>query len=244
MVKKPDKKIIITIAIVALSVAALGWFTFFYETKLIREKAETIQEKKLESLVLQEKKDKISKLKKELEDIENNKSEMDKMLIKKDDVVPFIRSLEEIADDTSNSIKIEAADLNKLKIGEPKKAAKNDEEDAAKPKTKEEQAAADQAAEKEKQNSAGNIKKNIGFSVELTGTFPAAINFLDKMENLPYFILVYNMDLTEANKSKPPVAAGGGVLSAGSPSVSPEALPESKNIKMTMLIIVNTNDGN
>lgn len=244
MPKKPDKKIIIAIAAVALSVAALGWFTFFYETKLIKEKAEIIQEKKLESLVLQEKKDKISQLKKEIEDIESNKSKMDKMLINKDDVVPFIRSLEEIADNTSNSIKIEAADLSKLKIGETKAAAKSDEEDAAIPKTKEEQVAASQAAEKKKQDSAGNIKKNIGFSIELTGTFPAAINFLDKMENLPYFILIYNMNLAEANKSKPPVAAGGGVLSAGSPTVSPEALPESKNIKMTMLIIVNTNDGN
>lgn len=244
MARKTDKKIIITLALVLLSVAALGWFAFFYETKQIRDTAETIQKKKLESLVLQEKRDKILKLKKDLKDIEGYKSEMDKMLIGKDDAVIFLRSIEGIAFDTSNSIKIESADLSKLKMGQSKSAgSSSNEEDAAKGLTKDQQIAADLAAEKEKQKQSDQLKAKLGFTIELTGTYPTIVDFLDKMENLPYFISVYNMDLTGPDKLNQPTASAGGVLSAENPIAGQGAPAENKNIKMTTLVIVNTNDG-
>ena len=244
MARKTDKKIIITVVIVLLSVAALGWFAFFYETKQIGDTAETIQKKKLESLVFQEKRDKIVKLKKDLKDIESYKNEMDKMLIGKDDAVIFLRSVEGIASDTSNSIKIESADLSKLKMNQSKSAgSSSSEEDAAKGLTKDQQIAADLAAEKEKQKQSDQLKAKLGFTIELEGTYPAIVDFLDKMENLPYFISVYNMDLTGPDKLNQPTAAAGGALLAESTALGQGAAAENKNIKMTTLVIVNTNDG-
>lgn len=243
MNRKTDKKIIITILFVLLFVATLGWFAFFYETKKVQNTADTIQKKKLESLVLQEKRDKIIKLKKDLKDIERYKNEMDKMLIKKEDAVIFLRSIEEIASSTSNSIAVEAVDLSKLKIGQSKKTADSGDKEAAKGLTKEQQAAADLEAQKEKQSQSDQMKKKLGFTIELAGTYSSLVDFLDKMENLPYFISVYSMDLVNPSKSSQPTAAAGGVLSAGSTIPGQEAPTPDKNIKMTMLVIVNTNDG-
>ena len=243
MAMKTDKKIIAAVAIVSLSVAALGWFAFFYETKQIQNTADTIQKKKLESLVLQEKRDKIFKLKKDLKDIENYKSEMDKMLISKDDAVVFLRSVEGIATGASTSIKIESADLSKLKIGSQKNNPSSSGEETPTAQTKDQQVVADLAAEKAKQKQADQLKTKLGFTIELAGTYPTLVDFLDKMENLPYFINIYNMDLTDPNKLNQPTAPVGGVLPAGNPAANPGAPVENKNIKMTMLVIVNTNDG-
>ncbi len=242
IMKKIDNKIIITIFITSLVVISLGWFVFFYETNKVREIAETIQKKKLESIVAQEKRDKIAVLNKELVDMETYKAEMEKMLIGKDDVVPFIRSLESIAENTSNSIKIEAADLKKLQASQQKSAA-GDEEDTGKALTRDEQIKADIEAEKAKQEGSGKIKSSLGFTVELNGTFPAAVDFLDKMENLPYFVTVYNMDISSLAKEKK-IAASGGVLAAGGSDSEKEASQENKNVKTTMLIIISTKDGN
>jgi Tfp pilus assembly protein PilO len=244
MTKRTDKKIIITVSITVLVVAFFAWFSFFYETNQVKEIAETIQKKKLESIVEQEKRDKIALLKKELVDMESYKDEMEKMLIRKDDAVPLLRSLEQIASDTSTMIKIEAADLNKLKKSQQKNAA-SDEEDTGKALTRDEQIKADLEAEKANQEGSGKFKNSLGFTVELTGTFPAAVDYFDKMENLPYFITVYSMDISNSEKTKQ-VSASGGVLAAGSSSlnVNSENFQENKNVKTTMLIIVGTSDGN
>ena len=241
MVKKIDKKIIITIVAISIIVAFVGWFALFYETGKVKETAETIQKKKLESIVAQEKRDKIALLNKELVDMESFKGEMEKMLIGKDDAVPLLRSLEEMAAKTSNVIKIEAADLSKLKTSQ-KSSNDLDEDAATKKMTREEQVAADVAAEKAKQEGSGKIKDSLGFTIELSGTFPAAVDFIDGMENLPYFINVYNMDIATLAKEKKLVESGG-VLAAGSPSSDSGSPPENKNVKTTMLIIVSVSNG-
>ncbi|MFA5926293.1 MAG: hypothetical protein WC831_05195 [Parcubacteria group bacterium] len=242
MAKKTDKRIILASSITFLIVAFFGWFSFFHETNKVKEITETIEEKKLESTVAQEKRDKIIVLKKELSDMELYNNEMKKMLMNKNDAVPFLRSLEKIAADTSNSIKIEATDLSKLKIKQGK-GSELDEDETGKVLTKEEQVAADVAAEKAKEEGAGNMKNSLGFTLELAGTFPATVDFIDKMENLPYFIGIYNMDISSTVKEKK-MAASGGVLAAGGPITNPEDSQGNKNVKMTMIIIVGTNDGN
>jgi Tfp pilus assembly protein PilO len=242
IIKKINNKIIITVLLNFLAIVFLGWFAFFYETNKVKEIAETIQKKKLESIVAQEKRDKIAVLNKELVDMEGYKAEMEKMLIGKDDVLPFIRSLEGIAENTSNSIKIEVADLNKLQASQ-QKSASGDEEDTGKALTRDEQIKADIEAEKAKQEGSGKIKSSLGFTIELSGTFPAAVDFLDKMENLPYFVTVYNMDISSLTKEKK-VAASGGVLASGSSNPEGETSQENKNVKTTMLIIISMKDGN
>ena len=242
MARKTDKKIIIAVVIVSLSVAALGWFAFFYETKRIQNTADAIQGKKLESLVLHEKRDKILKLKKDLNDIESYKSEIDRILISRDDAVALLRSFEGISSDTGTLIKIESADLSKLKIVSQKSAPSAAADDTTTPSTTASQVAADQAAEKAKQDQVNQLKNKIGFSIEITGTYPALVDFLDKMENLPYFINVYSMDLANPNKLNQSTPAVGGVLPAENPTAG-TGEPENKNIKMTILVIVNTKDG-
>jgi Tfp pilus assembly protein PilO len=244
MAKKTDKKIIITVVIMFLLVAALGLFAFYYEAKQIQNISDTIQKKKLESLVLQEKKDKIFKLKKDLKGIEDYKSEMDKTLISKDDAVSFIRSIEGIAAGTSNSVKIESADLSKLKLGNKKTTSSGSNDEAATPKTQASQIAADQAAEKARQDQTKQIKNKIGFTIELLGTYPATVDFLDKMENLPYFINIFNMDLTSQAKLTQATATTGGALPAENLAAGQTEGANDKNIKTTILVIVNTNDGN
>jgi len=125
--------------------------------------------------------------------------------------------------DTGNQIEIDVYDLKKLKaknkrtVSGSKNAKKNDE------------------AKKEDKNNQ-ELKDKLGFSLELKGTFRSLIDFLNKVENFPYFIKVHSLDinlLSELQRISRKTDDAGG--ENGEAELA-------KKIKSTIIIVVYTDD--
>jgi Tfp pilus assembly protein PilO len=242
ILKTERSKIVFTSAISAIVIAALTWFVFFYQTGLLAEMTDAVQKEKLDSFVKQEKSDKIFKLKKEFDEIDVQKKEMDGMLPAKDNMVPVLRFLEKISSDATCSIKVEAVDISKLKIGPVAKTTKKqaqDEEDDT--KTKNSAASQKKTEDQAKQDDLAKVKKFPAFNLTVIGRYSALVDFLTKMENLPFFIRVLTIDVAPAEKEKQQQAAAGTLASGGSAAGGEEG-PGSKEVKMSLLVVIYTNE--
>lgn len=239
MKRKIDKKIIILVTVTALLEAGLIWLSFFLQLEKIREMSDNIQKEQLDSLVRQERSQKILEMGKELGDVEKNKNDMSAMLVNKDDAVPFLKTLEDIAAATGNEIKISVMDLSKMK-SQAAQAPVSQESDASSAKDIQQEDQAQKAAQAK--NSKPNFSNELGFSIELTGRYGSLVDFFTKLENLPYFAQVYNFQIDPVAKSQTAQAAGSGVASTPSTPIQPvEAEGDNKNIKSTITIGVYTN---
>lgn len=232
MTSSRDKKIFITISISTTVILAFLWFVFFFQGGRIKKSAEAYQKEKLNYYVLQEKKNKLLQLKKDMSDLEIQKERLETAFVKKDELVPIIRLLEKAAEDSSCAISIEPADLNKLKFEQTKKTQKKEveaeEEDSAKKK--------DQAEESKKDELAA-LKNYPVFNISVSGSFPSLIDFLEKMENLPYFIRPLIIDAKEEDKKNNPSLSAAGASSAG--GKKEETPPEDiKRVEMNITIVI------
>jgi len=236
------KKVMFTIALSVAIIVGLAWFTLIFQKKLIIEMSETVQKEKLDAFVHQEKKDKILKLKKELDDIEIQKKEMEAMLPKKDGVVPVLQSLEKIAFETSSTIKIDAVDISKLKIGQAKKPVKKQEDEEIAKKESATSSQDDEKEEKPSQDDLAKIRKFPAFNLTITGNYSSLIDFMDKMDSLPYFIRVLIIDLAYYDKDKNQMSSGGTVFAPSLPSTDQSEENKEKGVKMTLLIVIYIND--
>jgi len=237
MREDPNKKIIIAVFATILVVSALFWAVIFQLGGKVKASFENYQKEKLNSLVLEEKRDKVLKLKRELPDLEKKKNSLNAMLMKKDAAVPFLRSLEKIAGEASCQIKIEPADINKIKF--TKKAAsaapKKEDDELDTDKNKDE-TKLDGEKEK-KEDSLAPLKSYPAFSIEVAGRFSGMVDFFQKLENMPYFVQPLVVDISSEVK-KTAAAGSVGTLSAGTAAVSEVENQEEKNIKMTMTFVV------
>ncbi len=243
---KMNKKIILTILFVAIVLIGLFWFVFFFQIPGIAGTAEAIQKEKLDSFVRKEKEDKLFKLKKELVGIEDQEKEMEGAFIPKNEAVPFFRALEKAAADASCQIKVQAADLNKVKFSTAKQTAgagADDEETATKKQSTGSANQANQTGEAAKADELAKLKAYPAFNVEVVGSFASIMDFLKKMENLPYFARVLMFDLTPAEKTNSQAAAAGSgslATAGGAPGNNPQV--QEKSVKLSLLIIVYTNE--
>ncbi|MFA5871830.1 MAG: hypothetical protein WC858_03820 [Parcubacteria group bacterium] len=228
-----DKKILLIIIAIIVVLASLGWLTFFYQAKKIRDTAAGIQKEKLDWQVQKEKSQKISQLKKSLGDLETHKNDMEGFYADKNNALPLIKSLEAIAGETGNEITITVADLSKLASAQKKTVPKDSDEDAA---TAKKDSAATKDSNTKSTASAQNFKNNLGFNLELSGTYPQLVNFLIKMENLPYFVRIYNYSVDAFIKNKPSSSSNQSSNSGASGEI-----PEGKLVKSNILIMVYTN---
>jgi len=227
-----DKKICFIVAAVVFLAAGLIWLSFWWQLGKIEELSDDIQKEQLDSLVKQERSQKILELGKELEGIETREKEMKAMLVDKENAVPFLELLEGTAGETGNSIKISVVDLAKIKSQTAKKPAVAEADaESAKDLQKETQ---EQKAAKAKEK-APDFSNQLGFSVELSGRYGAFLDFLTKLENFPYFVRVYSFQMNPAPKVQATQAAG---VSADQPNLTNA---ENKNIKSTITIGVYTN---
>ncbi|MCX6766721.1 MAG: hypothetical protein NT170_02990 [Candidatus Moranbacteria bacterium] len=236
MPKKIDKKICLLAAVFA---GALIWLAFFLQLGKIREMSDNIQKEQLDSLIRQERSQKILEMGKELGDVEKNKNDMRVMLVDKDNAVPFLKTLEAIAAETGNEIKISVTDLSKMK-SQSAQAPVAQESDASSAKDIQQEDQAQKAA----QAKAGkpDFSNQLGFSIELSGKYGSLIDFFTKLENMPYFAQVYNFQIAPVAKSQTVQAAGSEVASTSPPTAGPAgAEGENKNIKSTLTIGVYTN---
>ena len=239
MPKKIDKKICLLAAVAVLFAGALIWLAIFVQLGKIREMSDNIQKEQLDSLVRQERSQKILEMGKELGDVEKNKNDMSAMLVDKDNAVPFLKTLENIATATGNEIKISVTDLSKMK-SQAVQVPVVQESDASSAKDIQQEDQAQKAAQAK--NSKPDFSNQLGFSIELTGRYGSLVDFFTKLENLPYFAQVYNFQIAPVAKSQTAQAAGSGVAStSGVPSQPVGAEGENKNLKSTITIGVYTN---
>jgi Tfp pilus assembly protein PilO len=233
MIKKLDKKICLIVAAVVLLVAGLIWLAFFWQFEKIKELSENIQKEQLDSLVKQERSQKVLELGKELSGIKTRGEELKAILVDKENAVPFLKLLEDIAVGTGNSVKISVADLTKISSQLSKKPAVQVSSDAESAKDIQKESQAQKAAKaKEK---APDFSNQLGFSVELSGGYGNFLDFLTRLENLPYFVQVYSFQVDPAVKGQAPQTASASADQANPGNVG------NQGIKSTIIIGVYTN---
>jgi Tfp pilus assembly protein PilO len=234
-----DKRIYFTAVLTGIVVLLFLWLAFFWQGKKVREKAEAYQKEKLNVLVLEEKKKRLSQLRKEVDNLEGWKDKLNAMFVKKDEAVPLIKRLEKAAENTSCAISIEPADLSKIKFEKINKksasassGAKDEDEDGVKNKSE----AVANDPKKQPQDELAELKKYPAFSVSASGSFSSVVDFLEKVENLPYFIRPLVIDVSSENKKGAAPTTGAGSLDAGGEKNAPEE--GGKNVKMSLIIVV------
>lgn len=228
MEKIIDKKTGVAIAVILVVIAGLVWLAMFWQFGKIKTLADDIQKEQLDSFVREERSKKILELGRELGDVARRGADMRLMLIEKENAVPFLKALEVIAAETGNSIAIGVVDLSKIKSLTQKKPAVSETEiESKKDIQKEEQAKKTTQSAGQKQD----FSNQLGFSLEITGRYRNFVDFLTKLENLPYFVRIYSFDMNPAAKNQTGQPAG-------SAPVPPE---DEKNIKSTIIIGVYVN---
>lgn len=238
MLKKFDKRIFLVIATAVLFAGGLFWLAFFWQFGEIKTISDNIQKEQLDSSVRHERSQKILELGKELGDVEVQKKEMEAMLLDKNNAVPFLKKLEDVAAETNIVIKISVTDLSKMKSQTAKQPVVQPS-DAESKSDIQKQDQAQKAAQPKV--APPDFSNQLGFSIELTGEYQSLVDFLTKLENLPYFVRVYNFQIAPVVvKSQTTQTAGGGVAPA-SGNQSADASGENKNLKSTIVIGVYTN---
>jgi len=227
-----DKKIGFIVAAVVLLSAGLIWLAFWWQFGKISELSDNIQKEQLDSLVKQERSQKILELGKELDGIETREKEMKAMLVDKENAVPFLELLESTAIGTGNSIKISVSDLTKIKSQTAKKPAVA-ESDAESTKDLQKETQAQKVAKSKEKTP--DFSNQLGFSIEISGEYETFLDFLTKLENFPYFVRVYSFQMNPIAKSQTNQASG---ALADQPNLMNA---ENKNIKSTIIIGVYTN---
>ena len=169
--------------------------------------------------------------------LKKNKNDMRAMLIDKDNAVPFLKMLEDIAAATGNEIRISVVDLSKMKSQASKNTVVQESDDqSTKDIQKEDQA----KKTPQTKNSKPDFSNQLGFSIELSGGYDSLIDFFTKLENMPYFVQAYNFQIIPVTQHQAGVVGAASTPDAsGSQPVGAEE--ESKNIKSMITIGVYTN---
>lgn len=235
-----NKKIIITSALLGVVILTLIWLAFFWEAKRVKDVSENYQKEKLNSFVIQEKKNKFAKLNKEIANLKENTDELSAMFLRKDQALPVLKGLEDVASRSSCKIVITPADISKIKFASSTNQQKNTSSDENDTTVQKDQPASSDTGQK-KIDELAPLKNYPAFSVQITGTYPNAVNFVSKMENLPYFVRPLIVDIVPAGKSKQVNTGSSGTLSIGTSSTQNQQADQSeenKNVMMTLIIVI------
>jgi len=236
MFKNIDKKMIIIGLALVFLILGLAWLILFWQSQKIRELSENYQKEKLNSFVLQEKRDRLAQLKKEIVNLEEGKSSLSAMFIKKDQALPLLEALERVAVTSYCQIVVDPADISKIKFQQTAPAPKNtsDDETAAKPNNQ----TNDQSAKPKAPDEIAQLKNFPAFTLTVTGSYSGLVDFLSQMENLPYFIRPLTFDVIPVvkNQSQPQSVVAQPAGDTGSGPL-PEN-PEEKTVKATINIVI------
>jgi hypothetical protein len=235
-----NKKIFIACALLGVVILALVWLSFFWEIKIIKNVSENYQKEKLNSLVIQEKKNSFAKLNKEISNLKENTDELSSMFIKKDQALPLLKSLEDAASQSSCEITITPADLSKIKFATSvtqKSSASANPDDTT---VQKDQPATGSSKTQKKPDELAALKNYPAFSVQVTGPYPSAVNFVSKMENLSYFIRPLMIDIVPAEKNNQ-MKPGSETLPAGTNTDQNQRtgqLGENRNVIMKLIVVI------
>lgn len=190
----------ISVAVFLAVIAVVYFFAVNPSVVGAFKKAEKIQEGKMDYQAEVEKGLVFSEMKKEYEKIMEEEKKIG-ILIGRDEAINIIRSLEKIAEETGNEIKITIQD-EALSVAKKKTPGKKGEE--ALPGIAEHLSS----------------DKHISFNIILTGRYPALLNFISRMENLNYYNDITSFNFTvvekevEEQKNDNGIAASGAVQGA------------------------------
>jgi lipopolysaccharide export LptBFGC system permease protein LptF len=241
MFKAPNKKILVACLILAVIIVALAYLAFFWETGKIEKMSEDYQKEKLNSYVVQEKKNRLTKLNKEIADLNKNVNNLSAMFVNKDDALPLLKNLENAAAASECKIVIQPADLSKIKFtstaNQPKQTSEEDDTTV-----KQKNSDASDSPKSAKPDEMATLKNYPAFSIQVTGTYASTIDYMSKMENLPYFIRPLTIDMAPEDISKRTgnTAGSGTLATPANPGQQQPVQNElgSKNVTMTIIIVV------
>ena len=224
------------IALIIVTMGLLGWFVIKPLQASILEGMNSIQKFHADGENRQRQFDKLPELRSQFEAIQRDEEALD-ILLREEEIVHFVKTLEDLARATKTQIVIQAKDEAGGAIQEkkPVKAPRaSDKTEGSK----------EEGGEKEKKEK--SILETLPYdrylhlNVAVTGKYSDLVNFLHRMETLPYALDVISLrvrtkDLEENATEVPDVRTNpfmlspggtGGVIVPGAPLAIPVALPK------------------
>jgi hypothetical protein len=198
----------------------LGVFIYggiFTMIKNIQGRADEIQKKIIDNEIDKKNLAKIPQLMSDYEIFSAGRSNLN-VILKKESEIEFIQSLENLAIETGNEIS--------LKLIEEENSPVKDNQ----AKTK--------AKEKDKLDIKSNLpyEKYITIQLELKGKYPQLMGFLEKIENMEYYVNVVAFDLKKEEKSGE-TKTSNPFVSSGSVA-APEETPPEEILKSLIDLVV------
>lgn len=229
---------IITMLFLFVAMGLVVWFAILPIKRAISEKMDDIQK----FYTSRENRDrqigKLPELEEQFQTIKADEENLN-ILLKEDHIVDFVKTLEDLARETNTEISIASKEGNSII---EKKAV------VSKPQTKNTtDADTETPAVSDKKKATGILDtlpfdRYLHLSVSLVGEYADIVNFLHKMETLPFALDVVGMEMhlkdsKEDQSSSRPINSGSGInpflVSLGSEGVSvteaPVVAPEKKN---------------
>jgi len=219
----------ILLGIFPVIIGSVVWFGILPLKQSLLNKARMIQEFYVDEENQSKQINRLPELEDQYNIIENNASKLDIML-REDQVIDFIKTLETLASETTVTLVIASKDTGK--IVEPKATAKKTvSEEEGETKT-----SPSSTPKKEKVKEV-DILSDIPFdrylrlSISATGKYENIINFLHKIETLSVGLDVVGIDIkrAEIEKNTKKVVTGSGVFSSGVVSISDALVSEKEN---------------
>lgn len=174
-----NHKWLIISAVYVLVMSGFVYFIFLPYVNKIKQKSDSIEEKKLDSQITRSKLEKIPQMEKDFMIFQDNKEAVE-TIIGQQDVVFFIKRLESLAENTGNKIIITV-----------------DESDSSKSK-----------AQKQTKNKEKTIKEELAHSnfislnINLIGEYKGLVNFINKLENDKYYANIISLDMHKKIEEK------------------------------------------
>lgn len=230
----PQKKHIPIISMFILFVAMglVGWLAIFPIKRAISEKMDDTQKFYTSRENRNRQINKLPELEGQFQVIQADEKSLD-ILLKEDHIVDFVKTLEDLARETNTEISIASKEGNAI-IEKKAVIDKSQTKDVT-----EGDSSAPVAVDKKK---ATGILDTLPFdrylhlSVSVVGEYADIVNFLHKMETLPFALDIVGMEVhfkdSEAEQSSlPPITSGSGI----NPFLSP---PSSEGVPVTEVVPV------
>ncbi len=175
---KKNKLLVFIIGVELLLIIIIGWgiFYFYQRNQIIKENTEKNRVEREEN---RRKIDQISEFKKYAEEIDLEKNRLD-IFVSSEEIVSLIEEIEKIAERTGNVIFIESEDKKK------------------------ESAVPVSATNEKKQGLMADLleREFLKFKIKTEGSFNSGLEFLEKLENMPYASEIISFNFLFVPKEK------------------------------------------
>lgn len=206
-------------------VASFIYFIFIPSVNKIREKSDMIQEKNIDSQMRQASLAAVPEMEAEYNNFLDNQDATDVILNSRDEVV-FIKKLETLAAQTGNAINLQIDDPTAANGGTANQPG----------------GAAAKSGRKTIKDTL-SYNKYVSMQIEIKGSYPSFLNFLNKLENDSYYVNVLSVNMqkeTVAPDNTVPVdvSSGNNIFSAGNQNGQQKPAAASEILDSTLSVVV------